>query len=180
MNSRIRKEELLKKIIKNDENIDLNLNNEEIMHRIISETVSKDINKIHDKKLKYGDKMSDKLAEFAGSWTFIIIFMFILILWIIVNIYFFEHPFDPYPFILLNLVLSCLAALQAPIIMMSQNRQEKKDRFKAANDYTVNLKSEMIVEDNHYKLDTLIETQQQILERLSQLEEGKNIKQKMN
>lgn len=104
--------------------------------------------------------------------------MFILILWIIVNIYFFEHPFDPYPFILLNLVLSCLAALQAPIIMMSQNRQEKKDKFKAANDYTVNLKSEMIVEDIYYKLDTLIETQQQILERLSQLEEGKNIKQK--
>jgi uncharacterized membrane protein len=176
MNSKIRKEELIKKIIKNDENIDLN--NEQIMHRIISETVSKDINKIHDKKLKFRDKMSDKLADFAGSWTFIIIFMFIMSLWIIVNIYFFEHPFDPYPFILLNLVLSCLSAFQAPIIMMSQNRQEKKDRFKATNDYTVNLKSEMIVEDLHYKLDTLIETQQEILGRLSQLEEGKSIKQK--
>jgi uncharacterized membrane protein len=104
-----------------------------------------------------GEKLSDKLAEFGGSWTFIGCFAFVMVTWISFNsIALLKGTFDPYPFILLNLVLSCLAAIQAPIIMMSQNRQEKKDRVRAESDYLVNVKAELEIRQLHSKLDMLL------------------------
>lgn len=151
-----------------EEDLKSNPENEEIIHMLLQKTVSQDIN--NKESLTFGEKVADKLAEVAGSWAFIISFGLILILWFIFNTILLTKPYDPYPFILLNLVLSCLAAIQAPIIMMSQNRQDKKDRLSAENDYRVNLKSEVIVEDLHIKLDTLISNQEQILKRLDALE----------
>ncbi len=113
--------------------------------------------------------MSDKLAEFAGSWVFIIGFGIVLFAWIIANSFILKHPYDPYPFILLNLILSCLAAIQAPIIMMSQNRQEAKDRIRSKNDYKVNLKSELIIEDLHKKIDELQKLHQELLNKIDTL-----------
>lgn len=113
---------------------------------------------------KIADKVADKVADFGGSWTFILSFLGFLLLWIAVNVILFANKgFDPYPFILLNLILSCVAALQAPIIMMSQNRQEVKDRDRAKNDYMINLKSELEIRILHEKIDHLIMHQQQEL-----------------
>ncbi|MGV6946929.1 DUF1003 domain-containing protein [Sphingobacterium kyonggiense] len=110
--------------------------------------------------LSEGQKISDKVARFGGSWTFIIVFTVLLILWIIYNSNVpAKERFDPFPFILMNLVLSCIAALQAPIIMMSQNRQEEKDRMRAENDYMVNLKAELEIRSLHQKMDMLLEEQ---------------------
>ena len=102
--------------------------------------------------------MADKIADSVGSWRFIIIALSTISIWIIFNASF-KNLFDPFPFILLNLILSCIAAIQAPVIMMSQNRQEDKDRIKSKNDYQVNLKSELIIQDLHKKIDILIENQ---------------------
>ncbi len=111
----------------------------------------------NDKKITFGQRASDKLAEFAGSWFFIIAFTLFLLIWVLINVYFLKNPFDPYPFIMLNLVLSCVAAIQAPLIMMSQKRQEQKDRERAEDDFKVNLKCEIILENLHRKLDELLE-----------------------
>lgn len=109
----------------------------------------------------FGQKVADKVAAFGGSWTFIISFFVFILLWIGVNVYFLTNTgFDPYPFILLNLILSCLASLQAPIIMMSQNRQEEKDRERAKKDYEINLKAENEIQLLQEKLDKLIELQE--------------------
>jgi uncharacterized membrane protein len=114
--------------------------------------------------LSRGQKVSDKVARFGGSWAFIISFFVILIIWIFFNV---TAPkgdeFDPYPFILMNLILSCIAALQAPIIMMSQNRQEEKDRQRSENDYLINLKAELEIRALHQKLDILLQEQIKIL-----------------
>lgn len=111
-----------------------------------------------------GERVADKVAEFGGSWTFIISFIVFLLVWIAVNIYWLKNKgFDPYPFILLNLILSCVAALQAPVIMMSQNRQEDKDRERARNDYMVNLKAELEIRELHEKIDHLIIKKEQEL-----------------
>lgn len=110
-----------------------------------------------DKKITFGQKASDKLAEFAGSWFFIIAFTLFLLIWVLINVYFLKNPFDPYPFIMLNLVLSCVAAIQAPLIMMSQKRQEQKDRERAEDNFKINLKCEIILENLHRKLDELLE-----------------------
>jgi uncharacterized membrane protein len=113
--------------------------------------------RITNEKLKVGDRIADKVASFGGSWKFIIIFFAILIVWISANsLLLLLRPFDPYPFILLNLILSCLAAIQAPIIMMSQNRQEMKDRIRSENDYKINLKSEIEIRTLHEKVDHLL------------------------
>lgn len=110
--------------------------------------------------LTQGQKISDKVAYFGGSWKFIIFFGVFLTIWIIFNIFAIGvWKFDPYPFILMNLILSCIAALQAPIIMMSQNRQEEKDRKRSENDYLINLKSEMQIRSLHQKMDLLLEDQ---------------------
>jgi uncharacterized membrane protein len=107
--------------------------------------------------LKFGQRIADKVASFGGSWTFIIIFMVFILIWISANVFWLVNKgFDPYPFILLNLILSCIAALQAPVIMMSQNRQEEKDRERSKKDYMINLKSELEIRILHEKIDHFI------------------------
>ena len=134
---------------------------------IVSLRQSKDINEVIDSSLTFGQKLSDGLAEFAGSWSFIIFFAFLIVGWITINIIQLNFKsFDPYPFILLNLLLSMTAALQAPIIMMSQNRQEDKDRIRSEHDYHVNLKAEILIEEILLRLDTLEEQNYQLLVHL--------------
>jgi uncharacterized membrane protein len=117
-----------------------------------------------DKRLALGQRIADKVASFGGSWTFIISFGAFILIWVSVNVYWLANKgFDPYPFILLNLILSCLAALQAPVIMMSQNRQEEKDRERAKKDYMINLKSELEIRTLHEKIDHFVTDQQQEL-----------------
>jgi uncharacterized membrane protein len=119
----------------------------------------------------FGQRVADKVASFGGSWTFIISFGVFLVCWIILNIVFLANKgFDPYPFILLNLILSCLAAMQAPIIMMSQNRQEEKDRARSKKDYMINLKSELEIRTLHEKIDHLIMHQQQEMLEIQQVQ----------
>jgi uncharacterized membrane protein len=129
-----------------------------------------------------GQAISDKVASFGGSWAFIISFFIILIVWIVYNsIAPTGSNFDPYPFILMNLILSCIAALQAPIIMMSQNRQEEKDRKRSENDYMINLKAELEIRALHQKIDLLLEEQIKVLfdSQAKQLEILKNIELKI-
>ncbi len=122
-------------------------------------------------KLTYGQRLADRVANFGGSWTFIIIFGTFLVCWIISNVIVLSNKaFDPYPFILLNLILSCIAALQAPVIMMSQNRQEEKDRDRARKDYMINLKSEMEIRLLNEKIDHLIVNQQEKLMEIQQIQ----------
>lgn len=117
-----------------------------------------------EQPLSVGQRIADKVAEFGGSWTFIITFGVFLLIWILLNVLILSNKgWDPYPFILLNLILSCIAALQAPVIMMSQNRQEEKDRERAKKDYMINLKSELEIRILHEKIDHLIMHQQQEL-----------------
>lgn len=169
---RLNNAEIVRQILRED--MDNILEDEDIIHLLLDRQVSENLNHSNQETATKGDKIADRLAEVAGSWTFILGFGTVLILWILINtVVFTVHAFDPYPFILLNLVLSCVAAIQAPVIMMSQNRQEKKDRLRAENDYRVNLKSELIVEDLHTKLDRLIEQQEQIRTRLEVLEKKK-------
>lgn len=124
-----------------------------------------------ERKLTIGQKTADGIAKFGGSWPFIFIFISILVIWIIANsIMIFFKPFDPYPYILLNLALSCLAAIQAPIIMMSQNRQEQRDRKQADNDYQVNLKAEIEIGLLHDKMDYLINSQWQHLVQMQNMQ----------
>jgi len=119
----------------------------------------------------FGEKIADKVATFGGSWPFIILFSIFLLLWIGINVWWFKNQgFDPYPFILLNLILSCIAAMQAPIIMMSQNRQEEKDRIRAQNDYMINLKSEVEIRMLHEKIDHLILHQQEELFEIQRIQ----------
>lgn len=123
----------------------------------------------NNKPPSFGDKLADKVAAFGGSWNFIILFMVILVVWMLINAFLFHNKgFDPYPFILLNLILSCVAALQAPVIMMSQNRQEAKDRERAEHDYKVNLKAEVEIRMLHEKLDHILLHQNK---RLLQIQE---------
>lgn len=132
--------------------------------------------------LSTGQKLSDKVAKFGGSWSFIIFFILILGIWIIINsIAVFGH-FDPYPFILMNLILSCVAALQAPIIMMSQNRQEEKDRKRSENDYLINLKAELEIRSLHQKINLLLEEQNKLFleSQAKQIEFLKAIEKKIH
>lgn len=134
------------------ENVREDMQDEDIIHLVLEKTVS-----LPDSKdATLGQRIADKIAHLGGSWSFIIIFVILLIAWMIFNIIN-KDSIDPYPFILLNLILSCIAAIQAPIIMMSQNRQEQKDRQRNENDYKVNLKTEIIIQDLHNKLDLILE-----------------------
>lgn len=142
------------------------LEEEEIIHLLLEHKVSRNTSQKNEDELTLGDKMADRIAQFAGSWRFILIFIGCLVAWIILNLLLAVRAFDPYPFILLNLMLSCVAAIQAPVIMMSQNRQEEKDRLRSLNDYKTNLKSEFIVEDLHQKIDRLMQNQEEIMRRL--------------
>lgn len=131
-----------------------------------------------DEKSTLGQHAADAVARFAGSWAFIFSFIAVMVLWMAGNVLLASRAFDAYPFILLNLVLSCIAAVQAPLIMMSQNRQEAKDRQRAENDYRVNLKNELIIDDLHRKLDRILENQQRIDQRLERLEQNNQRKEK--
>jgi uncharacterized membrane protein len=135
------------------------------------ELLSRDIDLEYEEKLTLSERWSDKLAAFGGSWEFIGIFFFFILLWIGGNSYiFFRQPLDPYPFIFLNLVLSCIAAIQAPIIMMSQNRQEAKDRLRSRHDYQVNLKAELEIRQLHEKMDHLVTRQWQRLLEIQEIQ----------
>ena len=131
-----------------------------------------------DEKSTLGQRAADAVARFAGSWAFIFSFIAVMVLWMAGNVLLASRAFDAYPFILLNLVLSCIAAVQAPLIMMSQNRQEAKDRQRAEKDYRVNLKNELIIDDLYRKLDRILENQQRIDQRLERLEQNNQRKEK--
>jgi uncharacterized membrane protein len=135
------------------------------------ESISDNVNLQYEQQLKFGERLSDRLAQFGGSWTFITIFAAMLLGWVALNtIVLLRQPFDPYPFIFLNLILSCLAAIQAPVIMMSQNRQETRDRIEAEHDYRVNLKAELEIRLLHAKVDQLLTHQWQRLLEIQQLQ----------
>lgn len=155
-----------------DEKKDLSTLEVEVINRIKNiETVSKDIDSEVEEDLTFGQKIADKVAMFGGSWTFILSFGGFIFIWIVVNVVFLaQKPFDPYPFILLNLILSCLAALQAPVIMMSQNRQESKDRTRSQHDYQVNLKAELEIRQLHEKIDHLLIYQSKKLLEIQQIQ----------
>lgn len=144
----------------------------ELKHKIRKEKVQiKNVNDALKTKETFGQKVADGIAKFGGSWTFIIIFLLTLFAWIVLNtLPLFFDPFDKYPFILLNLALSCLAAIQAPIILMSQNRQADRDRVEADNDYEVNVKSEVEIHLLHEKIDYLMATKWQHLVELQQVQ----------
>lgn len=157
---------LLKEVLKD---IRRDMTDEEVLALLADSRVS--VNPSEEKgKDTLGQRAADAIARFAGSWAFIFSFTGGLVLWMVVNAVLASRAFDPYPFILLNLVLSCVAAIQAPLIMMSQNRQEEKDRRRAENDYKVNLKNELIIDDLHQKLDRILENQQAIQRRLDAVE----------
>ncbi|SLJ84735.1 hypothetical protein DABAL43B_1540 [Psychrobacter sp. DAB_AL43B] len=133
------------------------------------ELITKNIDTGLDQKWTFGERLADKIATFGGSWSFLICFAIFLAIWIIVNtVVMVARPADPYPFILLNLILSCIAAIQAPVIMMSQNRQETKDRLRSENDYQINLKAELEIQQLHEKLDHLLIHQ---WDRLTEIQE---------
>ncbi|MEA5000207.1 MAG: DUF1003 domain-containing protein [Candidatus Limiplasma sp.] len=148
-----------------DDEEEKTMEEQEIINLLLQRKVTRNMEE-HAEGFTFGDRMSDRIAKFVGSWTFILLFMGVLIGWITLNLLMALRAFDPYPFILLNLALSCVAAIQAPVIMMSQNRQEQKDRMRSQNDYKTNLKSEIIVEDLYRKIDALLANQEEILARL--------------
>src|SRR5438034_5092405 len=160
------------------------LDNEVIQSLQQHEILSSNIAEQFETKLTFGERLSDKIASFGGSWRFIITFGVVIVLWIAINVVLLAtRPFDPFPFILLNLILSCLAALQAPVIMMSQNRVEARDRLRAENDYKVNLKAEFEIRHLHEEIEHLlrrsynrpVEIQQiqiELLEELGRKREG--------
>ncbi|MFA0816683.1 MAG: DUF1003 domain-containing protein [Anaerofustis sp.] len=155
-NDSLSKIEVIKSIL---DDVEEDISNEDLIHRLLEKQLTKNTVR-KEEKITFGQKASDAIAHFVGSWKFIISFIAILFLWILTNVFFLVNAFDPYPFILLNLALSCVAAIQAPLIMMSQNRQEEKDRARAQNDYLVNLKSEIIIQDIHQKLDEILNNQE--------------------
>lgn len=157
------KKEIVKMLLNNKE---LKIDDEdELLDLLIDEPISIDALKEEEKNIKFGDRVADKITKFVGSWTFILGFSSFLLIWVLINLYVI-HNLDPYPFILLNLVLSCIAALQAPIIMMSQNREAKRDSLRSKNDYRTDLKSELILEELHDKIEKIEKNQKLILEYL--------------
>lgn len=149
---------LLKEVLKD---IRHDMTDEEVLNLLADSKISVSPEK-EKEKYTIGQRAADAIAKFAGSWAFIFSFAGVLILWMVVNAILATKAFDPYPFILLNLVLSCVAAIQAPLIMMSQNRQEEKDRRRAENDYKVNLKTEIMIEDLYDKVNAILAKQVQM------------------
>lgn len=164
MENKKTKKEIVQMLLKKELNA---LDEEELINMLIDEPIAVDVDKQSDESRSFGDKLADKITEVAGSWKFIIGMIIFLVLWILLNLYILEDQ-DPYPFILLNLILSCIAALQAPIIMMSQNREAKKDRMRSSNDYKTDLKSELILEELHNEMIKIIATQNKILKQLNE------------
>ena len=158
-----KKKEIVKMLLKSKEEID----EEELMELLFDQPIAVDVDKLDKNNLKFSDKVADAITNIAGSWYFIIGFSLFLIIWILLNVYLWDNV-DPYPFILLNLLLSCIAALQAPIIMMSQNRQAKKDSLRNQNDYRIDLKSELILEQLHDHIELIISNQKKIIKKLEE------------
>ena len=162
---------LLKEVLRD---IRHDMTDEEVLNLLADSKIS--ISPKNEKdKYTLGQRAADKIAKFAGSWAFIFSFTGVLILWMVVNTVLATKAFDPYPFILLNLVLSCVAAIQAPLIMMSQNRQEEKDRHRAENDYKVNLKTEIMIEDIFDKVTAILKKQSEIEKQLGNMQSENNI-----
>ena len=163
---------LLREVLKD---IRHDMTDEEVLNLLADSKIS--VNLAGEKeKYTLGQRATDTIAKFAGSWAFIFAFTGVLILWMLVNTLLAAKAFDPYPFILLNLVLSCVAAIQAPLIMMSQNRQEEKDRRRAENDYKVNLKTEIMIEDLYDKVNAILARQTALEKQLT--EKGESVGQK--
>lgn len=163
------KQELVRMLLRNSE---LGMSDEELFDLLIDQPIAIDVDKQEESKKTFGDHVADKVSEIAGSWTFIIIFVLFLIGWIVLNSVLLtgDSRIDPYPFILLNLLLSCIAAIQAPIIMMSQNRQAEKDSLRNKNDYHTDLKSELILEVLHDQMDSIIRNQKKIVKFIEEME----------
>lgn len=168
MEKNSRKEKLVKQLLNRDFDV---TDEDELIEMLLDNPTAIDSDKEEDERRTMGDKLADKVTEIAGSWGFIIVFCLFLILWMIINTIMIVK-FDEYPFILLNLILSCIAALQAPVIMMSQNRAAKKDSLRSLNDYKTDLKSELILEVLHEQMRDLQSNQKKILKML----EDKDIK----
>ena len=164
MKTQSERQKIVKELLKNT---DREFTDEELVEQLIDTKVTVRDN---DKPETFGQKAADTVARFAGSWAFIFSFIALMVIWMIINLLLAVRAFDAYPFVLLNLVLSCIAAIQAPLIMMSQNRQEAKDRQRAENDYLVNLKNELIIDDLHKKLDRVLENEKHMLHKIEELE----------
>ena len=173
MKKRKTRKEIVQMLLKNNE-LD-EKDEEELIDLLIDQPISIDVDKQEEAKMTFGDRVADRVSEIAGSWGFILGFTMFLAFWVILNAIILSQgkQIDPYPFILLNLLLSCIAALQAPIIMMSQNRQAAKDSLRNQNDYRTDLKSEIILEDLHHKMETLLKNQRKILKILGEDNEEK-------
>ena len=162
---------LLKEVLKD---IEHDMTDEEVLNLLADSKISESPTA---EKYTLGQRAADAIAKFAGSWAFIFSFTGVLLLWMVVNTILAADAFDPFPFILLNLVLSCVAAIQAPLIMMSQNRQEEKDRRRAENDYRVNLKTEIMIEDLYDKVNAILARQTSLEKQLTE-EDGESTEQK--
>ena len=166
------KKDLVKKLLKQEINIE---DEDDLIEMLINKPITIDVDKQEEIKLSFGDKLADKISEVAGSWLFIVLFISFLVFWIILNTIILskDKQIDKFPFVLLNLLLSCLSALQAPIIMMSQNRQSKKDSLRNQNDYKVDLKSELILEELHDKIELVLKEQKRINTKINKLDGDK-------
>lgn len=162
-----RKEKLVKQLLNRDFDV---TDEDELIEMLLDNPTAIDSDKEEDERRTMGDKLADKVTEIAGSWGFIVGFCIFLIVWMIINTIMIVK-FDEYPFILLNLILSCIAALQAPIIMMSQNREAKKDRLRSSNDYKTDLKSELILEELHNEMKKILANQNKILKYINEEKE---------
>lgn len=162
----INKREIVKMLLNQD--IDKQ-SEEELLDMLVDNPISVDVDKMDEENMTIGDRIADKLTAIAGSWNFIIGFSLFLIAWIVINGVILTKALDPFPFILLNLLLSCIAALQAPVIMMSQNRQAKKDSLRNKNDYKTDLKTELIIEELHDKIDEILRRQKELEKQVKEL-----------
>ncbi len=166
MEKRKTKKDIVKMLLKNSE-LEAQ-DEEELLDLLVEQPIAIDVDKQEAQKMSFGDRAADKVSEIAGSWTFVLGFLLFLIVWIIVNTFILmdEGAPDPFPYVLLNLVLSCIAAIQAPIIMMSQNRQAAKDSLRNQNDYRTDLKSELILESLHDHINEVLKNQKRIIKLL--------------
>ena len=168
MENKKTKKEIVKMLLKQSS---MDQTEDDLIDMLIDEPITIDVEKEDRRTMKYGDRVADRLTEVAGSWTFIICFLSFLALWIIVNVIGLINV-DKFPFILLNLMLSCVAAIQAPIIMMSQNRQSKKESLRNQNDYRTDLKSEIILEELHEQMHEILKNQKEIINGMKLEEKG--------
>lgn len=173
MANRKTKKEIVQMLLRN--NSFENQDEEQLMEILFDEPIAIDVDKFAAENETWQDRLADKITAICGSWTFIILFVFAMVFWMAINVVLayvnIDKAFDPYPFILLNLVLSCIAALQAPIIMMSQNRSAAKDTLRGKNDYKTDLKSELILEELHDQIKKLQSNQNKIIKMLEKFEE---------